>query len=129
MIIYVNVSVEELHLFDGDIVLSSEQRQELHWGSADGDVSSGASREARAVVKVSGKKWLDREIPYQLSSQLSELHQCLIQCISYQWYSNNHPSISLFPRPPSPPLLILWEEKITIIFFCLHSNLTVPTLY
>lgn len=54
-------------------MLSSEQRQELHWNGAGEDASSSTSREARAVVRVGGKKWLDGEVPYQLSSQLSEL--------------------------------------------------------
>lgn len=73
--------MKESHLFDGDIVLTSAQRQELHWSPAGEDSSSSStSREARAVVKVSGKKWLDGEVPYQLSSQLSEFLLCMCIC-------------------------------------------------
>lgn len=62
-----------LKLYDGDIVLSEEQKSLLHSHEDSGDKTS--NRQARAVVMLSSEKWLDGVVPYVLSDELSEYYQ------------------------------------------------------
>lgn len=59
-----------LNLFDGDILLSSEQSSSLN-PQADG-ATTAQIRHARAVVKLTAKKWVDGVVPYVLSPEFSE---------------------------------------------------------
>lgn len=63
-----------LNLFDGDILLSSEQSSSLNPSQADGveDTTTAQIRHARAVVKLTAKKWVDGVVPYVLSPEFSE---------------------------------------------------------
>ena len=54
---------KNMHLFEGDILLSREQQQALNEDS---------NRQARAVVRMEWKKWPNGTVPYELSSQFSK---------------------------------------------------------
>ncbi len=58
--------MEDVSLFEGDILLSREQKEAL---SID---TSTPTRQTRAVVKLERKKWPNGIVPYVFSSQFSK---------------------------------------------------------